>query len=444
MTNLILFAGAGGFDTGLRYAGNRDETVGLELAGPPVHTARAAGHIRVKVDVSAASPLDFATPNRVRVLAGGPPCQGFSAAGKRVGRSDLENVIRAVHLLGQGDNSIPWLRRVANDDRSALVVEPLRYALALWPDFIIMEQVSAVLPAWEAYASVLRDHEYGAWTGLVQAEQYGVPQTRKRAILIASRFHGGHRLHPEPTHSRYYPRDPPRLDPDVEKWVSMAEALGWAETARVVSNYGTGGDPSNRGQRTADQPAATVTSKINRNRVEMGDVRSSRGTIRSADQPAPTLTASIDNGNFRWRFAGAGATSERTAGQVPRDAEAPAHTVTGKGTAAWVPVAANDGTTEEDMEWTESRPSPTIVGSFAPDVVAAPRYRGPGDGPRQNAKGSVRVTVQEAGILQSFPADYPWQGTRTQQYLQVGNAVPPRMTAAVVRHLENLVSVGAS
>lgn len=39
--------------------------------------------------------------------------------------------------------------------------------------------------------------------------------------------------------------------------------------------------------------------------------------------------------------------------------------------------------------------------------------------------------MQEAGILQAFPAGYPWQGTRTQQYQQVGNAYPSLMARAV-------------
>ncbi len=38
---------------------------------------------------------------------------------------------------------------------------------------------------------------------------------------------------------------------------------------------------------------------------------------------------------------------------------------------------------------------------------------------------AIRITASEAGALQSFPQDYPWQGGKSRQFEQIGNAVPP-------------------
>ena len=53
----------------------------------------------------------------------------------------------------------------------------------------------------------------------------------------------------------------------------------------------------------------------------------------------------------------------------------------------------------------------------------------------QYGKNARKITVAEAGVLQGFPADYPWQGTRTSQFKQAGNAVPPPVAEAVLRAL---------
>lgn len=109
----------------------------------------------------------------------------------------------------------------------------------------------------------------------------------------------------------------------------------------------------------------------------------------------------------------------------------PAPTITGGGTETGgaEPIAHLDRYTNRE-DWCWARPSTTVVGSFKPEVIAAPGYRTTVS--RQNAEGSVRVTVEEAGILQSFPVDHPWQGPRTKQYLQVGNAVPPLLALAAL------------
>lgn len=326
------FAGPGGWSEGLRLLGIRedfaiewDPTSKAEVQ-PAVATARAAGHSRWQVDVtSPGCRLSSWGQFLMRLYTASPPCQPFAQSGKGDGRRHLDSLRLAAGLVGIGmtpEEAIADTSDTALDKRSVLALEPLYVIANHHPVNVALEQVPPVLPIWEAYAEILREWGYSVWTGYVHSEQYGVPQTRKRAILMASlerKITGP----PTPTHSRYHARTPDRLDDGVKPWVSMEEALG---------------------------------------------------------RP---------------------------------------------------PIAAVPG----DTSWTSRRPSPTIIGSYAPDVVAAPGYRKAGDGPRQSQPGSVRVTVQEAGILQSFPADYPWQGTKGQQFQQVGNAVPPLMASAIVAHV---------
>jgi DNA (cytosine-5)-methyltransferase 1 len=264
-TAVDLFAGPGGLDLAARTLGI--DAVGIEHSPDACATRRAAGLATIQGDVRAYGPADF--PDAT-MLMGGPPCQTFTVAGAGNGRRALTTVLALAARMAVREDVTADVAALG-DVRTGLVLEPLRWTLTavdLGRPFrtVVLEQVQAVLPVWEAYAGILRAEGYRVATGVLRAEQFGVPQTRRRAVLIASLDRAA--VLPTPTHRAYQPGVPQHAgDPRLLPWVSMGQALDRPGPFTVISNYGTGGDAANRGRRTSEQPAATVTGKINRNRV---------------------------------------------------------------------------------------------------------------------------------------------------------------------------------
>lgn len=269
---LDLFAGTG-WGVALQARGIREG--GVEIMPEARASRAAAGMETIYHDVwdglLSDDPVVFAHSLQIA----SPPCQSFSLAGKGAGRAALDDVLRAIDDRAYEQPARLRALGAETDDRTALVLTPLAHVFRDRPTYVTWEQVPPVLPVWEACAEVLRGMGYSAWVGIIRAEQYGVPQTRRRAVLIA-RADGIDAAPPTPTHSRYYEREPQRLDKGVLPWVSMAAALGWEGEGILRSNYGSGGNPSARGQRSIHQPAPTMTSKAERNRWVF-------------ERPAPTI-----------------------------------------------------------------------------------------------------------------------------------------------------------
>ena len=405
-------AGPGGWTVGLGMLGIHD--VGIELDAAACATRAAAGHKTIRADISRYPVHQLAGKTWGQVHS--PPCTTFSMAGKRAGTAVTDILAQAIRDAFAGRKTRALRRRemarvlraawwpspkLTREQRSAkiwaavrsasLVTEPARYIVAGKPEWVALEQVPAVLPLWQVYAEELAKLGYHTWCGKLNAADYGVPQTRERAILIASRTRKVYR--PEPTH--YDPRKGMQLW--GTPWVSMADALGWGATGRpgpAVTAGGTstgGAEPfPTRARNLLEAERDAGNWILHTNRDQRPDGRRQTADPRTAPAPAPAPALTSKSGG-QWQLR-----RNRGAGLLERGGPRRDH-----------PLA---------------EPAPTITGG----ETGRPRLSWV-----QEQK-SVRISVEEAAALQSFPPGYPWQGTQTKAYEQIGNAWCPRAAAAVV------------
>jgi DNA (cytosine-5)-methyltransferase 1 len=446
---LGLFGGPGGWLVAGRWLGLHE--IGVEIEPNAAATEIAAGFDCMLMDVRDVHPRK----GQYKGLTASPPCQSFSKAGKGLGRASLPLLVAAVLWMGEGLSVADATKGMNLDERSTLVLEPLRAILECGPEWIALEQVPSVLPIWQAYAEVLRQQGYSVDVGLLNAEQFGVPQTRKRAILVANRARDCHL--PVPTHSKFYSRDPKKLDPGVPSWVSMATALGWGMTERpypaiAPGTAGGGTDPQAIG---GSGSRKTVAGELREGRwidktwddspdqwqrsLEYVGGNQNHATRRHQDQPAPAIAFGHAAYANTWQYVNG---NQEHAARRTLDNPAPTvHFGARVNTVTWEqrkavagevePRVNNQSGTEFDLSWPIDRPSPVIAGREIVTMPGANANRF--NGRTKSRNDGIRVSVAEAACLQSFPGGYPWQGNKTSQYEQVGNAICPVLAEAILR-----------
>lgn len=182
-----LFSGCGGLSEGLERAGF-NVVAAFEIDADAVATYKLnhsktilfEKDIRI-VDIENVRQL--LNGNQLHLLAGCPPCQGFSSV-RRKNR-----------------------KRSVKDDRNNLVLEYLRFVKALLPKTIMMENVPGLInyTHFKKVVAELKKIGYTINIEIVNIQNYGVPQRRKRLVMIGSRL--GNLEVAQPTNEKVSVRD---------------------------------------------------------------------------------------------------------------------------------------------------------------------------------------------------------------------------------------------
>jgi DNA (cytosine-5)-methyltransferase 1 len=356
-----LFAGCGGFAEGFRASGeNRFRVVAaveMDRAAAATFQANHAPDIFAQADIADVDSLPEA--GEVDVITGGPPCQGFS---------------------GLGTRSI-------GDPRNGLWRDYVRFVRSMQPRVFVLENVTQFLSSQEfrqvqtaaGPGGELQDYTLSA--KILNAADYGVPQNRKRAIVIGTRKDLGTPVgHPAPTRSG-------GTQSDRDEWVLFGAAeplLPW-ETV---------------------EPVFEKSGEIRYDLTALLDTRSRHGI------PGPYWTPELHFGRqptetslARYRAIPPGGNRH----------DLPSHLTT----RAW--TYHRTGSADVMGRLHLNRPSVTIRTEFFKPEKG--RYLHPYlDRP---------ITHYEAALIQGFPDTYQWYGTKTDIARQIGNAIPIGLARAL-------------
>lgn len=202
ITSFDLFCGAGGLATGLKLAGIQP-LLAADSWSPAAETFKL-NHPNVdflQEDLAGVSGYDLISDagEKPTVVAGGPPCQGFTSANRR-----------------------------GKDSRNSLVGEFARIAAEIQPEIILFENVEGFLTTdGSKYVFDLIDPllkaGYNVRVNKYNVANFGVPQLRKRVIVMASLSHIPSPL--VPTHSAYGSPGVDLIGPDLPPTRTLGDVL---------------------------------------------------------------------------------------------------------------------------------------------------------------------------------------------------------------------------
>jgi DNA (cytosine-5)-methyltransferase 1 len=340
---LDLFCGAGGLALGFRNAGfDLACAVDIEPAAIATYRANIGDHVR-----SADLNCDSELPD-TDVIAGGPPCQGFSSAGMR--------------MQGDRRNSLvtKYAELIAKKRPAAFVFENVEGFLTTDDGTAVFELLTPLIAA--GYRIHLRK---------VNAANYGVPQHRKRVIGIGAL--GWDPPFPLPSHTAYGAPGALLASRHLPLTPSIRDALaGLPPAARTLP-----GEPQGHFARPLDGDDL-VRALALRQGMTMRD-----------------LPEEFQHASYR-----------RRANRRVKDG---------------TPTERRGGAPSGIRRLRGDEPSKAITGGARSEFLHPDEHR--------------NLTLRECARLQTFPDDFVFCGSQSEQMQLIGNAVPPAFATVIARTL---------
>lgn len=335
-TVLDLFCGCGGMSLGFERAGYHI-LLGIDVWKDALMTFKKnhKQNQTLCADMSTLKAEDIEAvinTDKVDVIIGGPPCQGFSVAGKRI----------------------------IEDERNKLYKGFVRMVSYFKPKAFMLENVPNILSIGSGLVkeAIIKDFEglgYKVVTKVLAASDYGVPQNRRRAIFVGM------------------------LDgqfdfdiPTVGHKVTTEEALSDLSEGTLTN-----------GSTYKSSPTCDYQSLM---RINSKEVWNHEITIHN-EQTKSIIAMVPDGGNYKD-----------------------------------LPLGLQE-TRKVHIAWTR-------LNSKRPSITIDTGHRH-----HFHYKWNRVPTVRESARIQSFPDDFIFMGSKTSQYKQVGNAVPPIMAQAIAEQL---------
>ncbi len=272
--------------------------------------------------------------HEVDVIIGGPPCQGFSVAGKRI----------------------------IDDDRNKLYMSFVRFVNHFKPKAFVMENVPNILSIGNGAVKNAIINDFTALGYIVTyrvliASDYGVPQNRRRAIFVGTL--DGDYIFPEQT---------------SEIRVTTKEAISDLPENSI-----------NDGEKYPIAPQSDYQRLMRKNSSTLNNHQISN----HSSQTQHIISLVPDGGNYK---------------NLPLEFR---------------------NTRKVHIAWTR-------LNSKKPSITIDTGHRH-----HFHYKFNRVPTVRESARIQSFSDDFIFIGSKTSQYKQVGNAVPPLMANAIASQLIN-------